>query len=1349
MDQTFFTKHLVSYKFILGFICMSFIPSESLLACDLNITTTSSSLTVENLDAPHVIFKVFNPNWTINYECVDDCNSTVDNLPEGIYHVSIRQYDSNWLLVCEQNQDVEIDGGGPPPPSDCAVSWTTTNSSITINGLNAPHVIFKLFNPNWSINTQCLDNCSDPLTINGLTNGATYHITYNLYNTNWQQICEETADVVISGSGSIAPDLQLSDLQIDAPGAPGAVMAYTIDLKNIGNAIATGDYLITAYLSTNASLDNADTEIGVINTGNTGVGTINDVQGAVTIPSGISEGQYYLILDADSNNDIAESNESNNVISGSFEIENNGSNGLACGFLESYPASENLNELSAIASESVNTFTFETTADLIGSPSNQTLLKIEKEGGLVEYVNQDVSDNTPDLIRTVNADFTITVEKLNAFNNATLWENTYTVNASNAILAMQSVSVIDMPTGGHLIVGTIVVGSGGDFNFEIFTIRLNVDGGVMAEYFEPSIYAGASLFSFTPDMNGNIYTRLFTGNQSERLVKFNSMGQLVWNVPLAGDLPSTDVNWIAVSPDGAYVYAAIYDNQKARVPKYDTNTGQRVANYLVGAILSPADGFTLNELILRVLPTADGGVVVGFSFWNTDTNVYGFEYGKIDADGNEVWSNTIPWASFSGGITLYPVLEAFDGGYLFVGEDENDVTTVMRLTASGSRTPDCADVDPENSNACAFLKEDIETYPDGNSLALCVAEENANSYVFTCEGNGFPGGINTKRTLEWTIDKEGNSQSLDDSSEPVSPGNGNELNTTLLSNGDIQVTYETSSGSTIWSDAVTLSPGAGYENIALVVSNEIEVYDGFLIVGTLVSNPPGGGNTFWQYSIKFNSNGNITNAQILGDDNFGGTDFFFTLSNPYTTSNGYVFQITQQNLLSFIKFSEQGDFEWFQPFASDLPSNRFEEVEISDDEQFIYAVNVNNSVLFVDKVNTMTGEKVYKVAPSQVYESGGIFQFAEGILLTEDGGVITGHRYTFPSEPGIPDQGFVYGKLDALGNPIWTGFIETEHLYHPLLETEDGGFLFFDADESSNTLSTFKLTENGLLSPSCATSGPGTDIACDLSYSVSGDNLIIDGVGLDAPHVIIKVFNASWQTIYSCLDDCGSSIEIPNASSGVYHINISLYNQSWQKTCDKVVDISITVGSQLEGNDVDVLFFNLMKDKQAALLNWVVNNSHETDYFIVEHSLDGERFEVIEQMSVSSSSEDVLEYQTKHLEPNSGVNFYRTIQIFKDGSIRESMTKALYFEEDLTQVSVFPNPASDALYVDAAEYSGSPATISVYNHLGVLLQQKEFDALPSEAIYFNVSDLRSGMYQVVLSMEGRKVIAKKVVLAKM
>ena len=93
---------------------------------------------------------------------------------------------------------------------------------------------------------------------------------------------------------------------------------------------------------------------------------------------------------------------------------------------------------------------------------------------------------------------------------------------------------------------------------------------------------------------------------------------------------------------------------------------------------------------------------------------------------------------------------------------------------------------------------------------------------------------------------------------------------------------------------------------------------------------------------------------------------------------------------------------------------------------------------FIDKVNTDTGEKVYKLRVSD--ELGGDFsQNIEGIYLTSDGGLITGIITNDFTGGG---KKFNFGKIDASGTAVWTNEFISEYVYEPLLQTSDGGFLW-------------------------------------------------------------------------------------------------------------------------------------------------------------------------------------------------------------------------------------------------------------------------------------------------------------------
>jgi subtilase family serine protease len=112
------------------------------------------------------------------------------------------------------------------------------------------------------------------------------------------------------------PDLTLTSLTIPTPSVlQGQTLSFKVDAKNTGTAAATGNFSIKSYLSTDNVLSANDYQDGVIPTGSYAAGVnILQVPGAMTVNGTVATGNYYLILKIDSDNQIAESNEDNNVI---------------------------------------------------------------------------------------------------------------------------------------------------------------------------------------------------------------------------------------------------------------------------------------------------------------------------------------------------------------------------------------------------------------------------------------------------------------------------------------------------------------------------------------------------------------------------------------------------------------------------------------------------------------------------------------------------------------------------------------------------------------------------------------------------------------------------------------------------------------------------------------------------------------------------------------------------------------------------------------------------------------------------------------------------------------------------
>ncbi len=218
------------------------------------------------------------------------------------------------------NDIIQSDGctcQGTPTGNGCNVNVTSSNGSVTITGL-PNNANAKLFNSNtqsvWGCNPWQGSSCSGTETVSGLTNGATYFLSVQSND------CDEWIPVTISGGGggNNKPDLSLStDTPAIGFGGPGQVLSFNFNLINQGNATASGSYFIRSYISTDQSLSNDDIQEGVIATGNTPVGS-TEVTGAITIPDDLPQGVYFLILKVDDDNDIAESNENNNILNTNY-----------------------------------------------------------------------------------------------------------------------------------------------------------------------------------------------------------------------------------------------------------------------------------------------------------------------------------------------------------------------------------------------------------------------------------------------------------------------------------------------------------------------------------------------------------------------------------------------------------------------------------------------------------------------------------------------------------------------------------------------------------------------------------------------------------------------------------------------------------------------------------------------------------------------------------------------------------------------------------------------------------------------------------------------------------------------
>jgi len=115
-----------------------------------------------------------------------------------------------------------------------------------------------------------------------------------------------------SRSLRIGPDLDITALSAPTSASAGQSITITDSVKNIGGAPAASS-LTRLYLSTNTTVDASDTLIGSRNVPALAAGATSSGSTTVTIPQGTAAGTWYIVAQADSEDAVTETSETNNM----------------------------------------------------------------------------------------------------------------------------------------------------------------------------------------------------------------------------------------------------------------------------------------------------------------------------------------------------------------------------------------------------------------------------------------------------------------------------------------------------------------------------------------------------------------------------------------------------------------------------------------------------------------------------------------------------------------------------------------------------------------------------------------------------------------------------------------------------------------------------------------------------------------------------------------------------------------------------------------------------------------------------------------------------------------------------
>jgi hypothetical protein len=169
-------------------------------------------------------------------------------------------------------------------------------------------------------------------------------------------------------------------------------------------------------------------------------------------------------------------------------------------------------------------------------------------------------------------------------------------------------------------------------------------------------------------------------------------------------------------------------------------------------------------------------------------------------------------------------------------------------------------------------------------------------------------------------------------------------------------------------------------------------------------------------------------------------------------------------------------------------------------------------------------------------------------------------------------------------------------------------------------------------------------------------------------------------------------------------------------------------------------------DERTVNLNWTNNTAYKNELMMLERSLDGENFEVIDERYAHEEENNNIElYENTDATPEIGTNYYRIAIYHTDGSTSYSNVQVVNFV-DLVDFGVYPNPTTDYVQVNLESVKGKAVSIRLFDNLGRPVLEEQIDEVTNNTHEINLRQLYDGRYSISIFVEGQRPVTKSLVI---
>ncbi len=161
------------------------------------------------------------------------------------------------------------------------------------------------------------------------------------------------------------------------------------------------------------------------------------------------------------------------------------------------------------------------------------------------------------------------------------------------------------------------------------------------------------------------------------------------------------------------------------------------------------------------------------------------------------------------------------------------------------------------------------------------------------------------------------------------------------------------------------------------------------------------------------------------------------------------------------------------------------------------------------------------------------------------------------------------------------------------------------------------------------------------------------------------------------------------------------------------------------------------------LLTWQTLSERNSDYFLIEHSLDGQSFSSIGENNAIGNSDARHDYQFLNDNPKNGSNYYRLKMVDLDETFEYSKVIVLNHQEIAQEIAIYPNPGRGQYQIDTPTTTENLDYI-VYNAIGQIVTNGSWTS-GANTYTLDLRQFDHGIYTIQIKSQEKVLVTEKLI----